>query len=117
MRPRSIHHVSVNVANVPRAVAFYTQVVGGVLRQDRPDLGIDGAWIDLGDQQLHLIGGTVPPDHGQHFAIRVDDLDDVVQELRRKQVAVSDPVAIGTGRQAFMGDPDGNSVELHEART
>jgi len=115
MQPLAIHHVSVNVSDVDQGVAFYTDVLGGTPRGDRPDhLPVAGAWIDLGDQQVHLIEATVPSDNGQHFAIRVADLDAAVDELRARGVAVSDPVAIGTGRQAFTNDPDGNAIELHQ---
>ncbi|WP_435155960.1 VOC family protein [Amycolatopsis sacchari] len=29
-------------------------------------------------------------------------------------VRVSEPVPIGAARQAFLADPDGNAIELHE---
>lgn len=114
MEPLAIHHVSVNVSDVDAGVAFYTDVLGGTLRDDRPDFGFGGAWIDLGPQQVHLIEAPAPPNMGQHFAIRVGDLDVVVDELRSKGLGVSDPVGVGSGRQAFVNDPAGNVVELHE---
>ncbi|HEV3212977.1 MAG TPA: VOC family protein [Acidimicrobiales bacterium] len=117
MQPLAIHHVSVNVASVEQGIGFYTDVLGGVLRTDRPDLGFGGAWIDFGPQQVHLIEAAVPPNHGQHFAIRVADLDGAVEELRAKHVLVSDPVPVGAARQAFTRDPDGNAIELHEVPT
>jgi hypothetical protein len=58
-------------------------------------LGIGGAWIDLGSQQVHLVAAPVPRNLGQHFAIRVDDLDAVAGELRAKGIDVADPVAVG----------------------
>ena len=114
MKPLAVHHVSVNVPDIESGVAFYTETLGGTLRGDRPDLGIAGAWIDLGDQQLHLIEAPVPRNLGQHFAIRVGDLDSVVDELRSKGIEVADPVSVGTNRQTFIDDPAGNAVELHE---
>ena len=51
---------------------------------------------------------------GQHFAIRVGDLDSVVGELRAKGIEVGDPVAVGANRQTFINDPAGNAVELHQ---
>jgi catechol 2,3-dioxygenase-like lactoylglutathione lyase family enzyme len=114
MEPLAIHHVSVNVPDVRQGVAFYTDVLGGTLREDRPELGIGGAWIDLGTQQLHLVEAPVPVNLGQHFAIRVDDLDAVVGELRSRGIDVADPVAVGPNRQTFINDPAGNAVELHQ---
>ena len=61
MQPASIHHVSINVTDVDGAVDFYTDVLGGTVRTDRPDFGFGGAWIDLGSSQVHLLEATVPP--------------------------------------------------------
>ena len=74
MEPLGIHHVSVNVREVARSLAFYTRVLGGTERTDRPDFDFGGAWIDFGGQQLHLIEAPVPADHGQHLAVQVADL-------------------------------------------
>ena len=109
--------MSVNVSDVDGCVAFYTDVLGGTVRDDRPDFGFGGAWIDLGTAQVHLIETDVPPNLGQHFAIQVHDLDAVVAELRGRGVEVGDPTPVGTSRQAFVTDPSGNAVELHEVGT
>jgi glyoxylase I family protein len=114
MEPLAIHHVAINVADVDVGVAFYTDTLGGTLRQDRPDFGVPGAWIDLGGQQVHLVEAPVPRNLGQHFAIRVADLDAVVEELRSKGIDIADPVGTGPNRQTFINDPAGNPVELHE---
>jgi catechol 2,3-dioxygenase-like lactoylglutathione lyase family enzyme len=115
MEPLAIHHVSINVDDVDAAVAFYTDVLGASVRTDRPDFSFGGAWLDLGGQQVHLIEGAVPPTLGQHFAVLVADLDVAVAELRTKGVEVPEPSPVGTGRQTFVADPSGNTVELHQA--
>jgi glyoxylase I family protein len=109
-----IHHVSVNVDDVGKAAAFYVDVLGLRRRDDRPDFGFDGAWLDCGAQQVHLIEGAVPEGLGQHFAFAVADLDGVVAQLRADGVEVTDPRPVGPGRQAFLHDPSGNMVELNE---
>jgi catechol 2,3-dioxygenase-like lactoylglutathione lyase family enzyme len=114
MRPLGVHHVSINVRDVDEAARFYVERLGFTRRDDRPDLGVGGAWLDAGDQQVHLIAGEPPAAVGQHFAIRVADLDAAVAELRASGLAVSDPSPIGSGRQAFLADPSGNGIELHE---
>ncbi|HTT50661.1 MAG TPA: VOC family protein [Streptosporangiaceae bacterium] len=114
MRPDGLHHVSLNVRDVPAALDFYTRVLGLTERTDRPGFSFDGAWLDAGGQQVHLIEADVPPSLGQHFALAVSDLDAVVTELRTRGVTVTDPVPVGTGRQSFLADPAGNRVELQE---
>jgi catechol 2,3-dioxygenase-like lactoylglutathione lyase family enzyme len=114
MKLKGVHHVSVNIDDVDAALAFYVGTLGLVVRNDRPDLGFPGAWLDAGNQQVHLIGAQVPTDRGQHFALQIDDLDATINELRDEGVKVSDAVRIGTGRQAFLHDPSGNLIELHQ---
>jgi glyoxylase I family protein len=114
MRATGVHHVSINVSDVDAALSFYIGDLGLRQRNDRPDLGVGGAWLDAGDQQIHLIQAPVPPNQGQHFALLVEDLDAVVDELRGHGLAVGDPTPIGRSRQAFIADPSGNSIELHE---
>lgn len=115
MQPIGVHHVSINVVDVDAAIAFYTELLGFTLRDDRPDFRFPGAWLNVGGQQLHLIGGEVPTAKGQHFAVHVADLDAAVAELRERGAQVSDPSPVGTGRQAFLTDPSGNLVEIHQA--
>ncbi len=114
MEPLAIHHVAINVSDVAASVGFYTDVLGGTLRSDRPDFGFAGAWIDLGNQQVHLLEAPVPRSLGQHFAIQVGDLDAVVKELRSKGFAIADPVGSGQNLQTFINDPAGNAIELHQ---
>jgi catechol 2,3-dioxygenase-like lactoylglutathione lyase family enzyme len=47
----------------------------------------------------------------------VADLDAVVTELWARGIALGDPSAIGPGRQTFVVDPSGNTVELYELVT
>ena len=115
MKPLAVHHVGISVDDVDAALAFYVDTLGLTPRVDRPDFGFPGAWLDAGGQQLHLIQGEVAPDKGQHFAILVDDLDATIAELRQRDIDVSDGFPVGTGRQAFVKDPAGNTVELHQA--
>jgi glyoxylase I family protein len=114
MQPLGVHHVSINVDDVDAARRFYVDQLGLVERRDRPNFGFPGAWLDAGGQQLHLIQGAAPPAIGQHFALAVADLDATVAELRAHGLSVSDPSPVGTGRQAFVSDPAGNTVELHQ---
>ncbi|MCQ4084670.1 VOC family protein [Streptomyces sp. RB6PN25] len=114
MKASAIHHVSVCVEKLDDAVDFYTRRLGLRLRDDRPDTLGRGAWLDAGPQQLHLIEAAPPPGRGQHFALAVADLDAATTELRAAGVQVSEAIRIGSARQAFVTDPSGNAIELHE---
>ena len=114
MQTQGVHHVAINVADVEEAVVFYTKSLGLTVRSDRPDFGFPGAWLDTGDQQVHLVQAPTPPSQGQHFALLVTDLDTAIAELRQDGIHVSDAVPVGTARQAFVTDPSGNTIELHQ---
>ncbi len=114
MQPTGLHHVSINVTDVHAALDFYVGTLGLTVRPDRPDLAFDGAWLDAGGQQVHLIEGTTPPAAGQHFALAVDDLAAAVAELRQRGLLVTDPRLVGRGLQSFLSDPSGNQVELQQ---
>lgn len=118
---RSIHHVSLLVADTDRAVAFYRDLLGLGLYPARPDLGFPGAWLEVGGQQIHLLELPNPdplegrPAHGgrdRHLAFEIDDLAQLQARL--------DAVGIGytlsrSGRRAlFCRDPDANGLEFIE---
>lgn len=110
----AIHHVAVVVDDLDEAIGFYTSALGFRLSGARPGNLGPGAWLDVGDQQLHLIQGAPGPARGQHFAVLVDDLDTEIRRLRADGIDVSDPVPVGAARQSFLADPSGNTIELHE---
>ena len=114
MKSLAVHHVALNVTDLDEALSFYTGRLGFELRDDRPDLGFPGAWLDAGAEQLHLIEAEVPPARGQHFAVRVEDIEAAIADLRAAGVEVTDAVPIGTACQAFLHDPSGNQIELHQ---
>ncbi len=115
MALRGIHHVQVNVPDVAAAVDFY-EALGMTVRGDRPDIGVEGAWLDVAGQQVHLLKAPAAADLGQHFALEVDDLDAVLAALQERGVEANPPRALGPGlpRQTSVHDPAGNRIELRE---
>lgn len=114
MRPLGVDHVAINVSDVESAIDFYTTVLGLSRRVDRPEFGFAGAWMDAGGQQVHFMEAPVPAGLGQHFSLLVEDLDGAVADIRAHGVEVSDPIPVGSDLQAFLLDPSGNTIELHQ---
>ena len=111
---RRLDHVSLRIADLARARAFYEGLLG-LRTAPRPDLGLPGAWYDVAGAQVHLIQGTggfegIDPS-GPHFAVQVESLAAVKQELEARGIVY---VALGDA-QLWIRDPDGNVVELCEA--
>ncbi len=122
-RVTGLDHVSLLVSDTARALRFYREVLGLDIEPGRPELGFPGAWLRLGDRQLHLLELPSPdpgqgrPAHGgrdRHTAVRVSDLAAFVDRLERAGI----PYTMSrSGRRAlFCRDPDGNAWELIEAK-
>jgi len=113
VKPAGIHHVSICVRDADAALEFYRDVLG-MTPVARPDLG-PGYWLDSGGQQVHLMQADEPAPRSNHFAIRVHDIDEAVDDLRAQGVDVHPiPHVRGAGRQAFLHDPFGNFIELNQ---
>lgn len=119
MQVEGFHHWSVLVSDVARALEFYTGLLGLTVDRGRPDLGYPGAWLQVGDHQIHLLqlpdpaAGVSLPEHGgrdRHMALWVDEIG----SLREALDAASIPYTLSrSGRAAlFCRDPDGNALEF-----
>lgn len=110
-----IHHVAISVDDVDGAIAFYTQVLGCTVRDDRPDFGFPGAWLDAGAHQIHLMEFGSGVRNLGHFALQVDSAETWHERLTglgvEHVVATYSP---GAGHQVFLHDPAGNQIELNE---
>jgi glyoxylase I family protein len=118
-----VHHVSLTVRDLDRSLGFWRDIVG-LQPIPRPPLGVDGVWLGLGNQQLHLIlhdpdaagradigatPGSVNP-AGPHLALAVTDHERTVEHLEAKGITVVDA---GERRgQCWVQDPDGYVVEF-----
>ncbi len=114
-----ILHTSVIVSDTQRALAFYHDILGLPVSYARPELGYPGAWLNVGDQQIHLLELPNPdpvtgrPLHGgrdRHIAIAVRNLQALRQRLDELGMTYT---SSSSGRAAlFIRDPDGNTLEL-----
>ena len=117
-----VHHASLLVRNISISLGFYRDLLGLSLDSKRPDLGYPGAWLQAGNQQIHLMELPNPdplrgrPEHGgrdRHIALAVSDLDQISKRLTETGM----PYTLSrSGRKAlFCRDPDENALEFVEA--
>jgi glyoxylase I family protein len=118
-RVLDLHHVSLVVSDTQRSLDFYQQILGLEVDPSRPALAFPGAWLRLGDRQLHLLEVPNPdpvdgrPAHGgrdRHTALAVEDLDGFAQRLQ--QAGIPFTMSRSGRRALFCRDPDGNAWEL-----
>ena len=113
MKPVGIHHVNLMFDDIDAAREFYGKTLG-FEELERPDFGFPGLWFQMGAHQLHMQPGAAP-DSFQHFALEVDDLPAVLEELAANGLEVAaSPTVDGAGLQAFFKDPTGNVIELNQ---
>jgi catechol 2,3-dioxygenase-like lactoylglutathione lyase family enzyme len=128
----SIHHVSLAVRDLPRAIEFYRDILE--LEQiERPPFDFPGAWFAVGGgQQLHLIADESATFRGKkplntrdgHFAVRVRSYRRAVEHLLAKGYRTDldplDPLSLRLQARATAGfpqiyilDPDWNVIEIN----
>ncbi|WP_332692237.1 VOC family protein [Halalkalibacter lacteus] len=119
MKALTLHHVSLQVSDIIKAKAFYSNILC-LEEEKRPDFGFEGAWYKIGEGQLHLIvDKTLSQERkidsrGRHFALRVEDYQKTVEWLKMHQVEIVEKPTSKSGfAQIFCCDPDGNIIELH----
>ncbi len=137
IKTRGVNHVAIRISDVSRASEFYGKLLGlevvpfptmdrekaAKFRDEvasskgvpRPTGGI---WFAAGHTHLHLIAS---PGHtertgspfGPHLALAVEDFEETRRTLQEAGVKFLEaPAQQGRGRQMWISDPDGNTVEL-----
>ena len=117
--------VRYQIADIDRAVAFYTGLLGFQLKQRS---AATFATVSRGALHLLLSGpgssGSRPMPDGRRqepggwnrIVLYVDDLAALVGRLRGAGAKFRNEVEVGPGgKQIQIEDPDGNPIEIHEA--
>ena len=112
---RGVYEIAVRVRDLPRAEAFYCDVLGlePALRDERRNWLFMRAGGDAGMVVLQEDDGDWP---AMHFAFTVADadLEKAQKSLEESGVAVVGPVhhAWMGARSLYFADPDGHELEL-----
>jgi glyoxylase I family protein len=119
MRLTGIHHHSVVVSDMDRAVAFYRDVLG--LREigipsTFPPAGARVRWFQIGDQHIHLMplkpGRQSDPVSPRHIALTIEDAQAGREYFKSKGVATREDIPIPGADRFIISDPDGHNIEL-----
>ena len=118
-----IGHVHLKVADLDRAIAFYSGVLGFELQQKYGD---QAAFLSAGGYHHHIglntwesLGGTPPPAGHTglyHTAILYPtraDLADALRRLTAAGIQLDGASDHGVSEALYLRDPDGNGVELY----
>jgi catechol 2,3-dioxygenase len=118
-----IGHVHLKVADLERAIAFYSGILGFEITQRYGD---QAAFLSAGGYHHHIglntweSAGGAPPPRGStglyHFAIRYPDRPALAGALRRLIAAgirLDGAADHGVSEALYLRDPDQNGVELY----
>ena len=121
MKILNIHHASVVVGDLKIALGFYQDILELTVSDQRPDLGYPGAWLELGEQQIHLLqlptvdpvnGRPAHPGRDRHLAVHLTGLEELSARLTGAGISYT---LSRSGRKAlFCRDPFGNGLEFIE---
>jgi catechol 2,3-dioxygenase-like lactoylglutathione lyase family enzyme len=97
--------------DMERAIRFYQDVFGFRLssRDVVSRFDVDGILFELvpASTPEHLTGSG-----NARLALKVDDLESSITDLRKKGISITPIADKGTGLLAFLHDPDGNEICL-----
>ena len=102
-----------------RSRAFYENVL-----QLTPAMSLelpDGFWIEyeIGPHTLAVGKEPLlkPSGDGPHLALEVEDFDETIEHLRRRNVTFAhEPFDLPGCRAAIVLDPDGNKIGIHKRK-
>ncbi|NYJ74950.1 MULTISPECIES: VOC family protein [Allobranchiibius] len=111
--------VPLPVTDVDRSKAFYVDRVGFVLDHDiEPGNGMRIVQLTPPGSACSVVVGVgiSDPDAGRVNGLHlvVDDIASAREELRSREVDISDVQDMGGVKYAYFSDPDGNSWALQE---
>ena len=118
----SIAHVCFVVKDLDASISFYREKLG---MKEAFDFINDegerfGVYLHAGGRTfIELFTGApaaaAESQSYRHMCLEVDDIQRAVADLRAAGVELDDPVLGSDGSwQAWLADPDGNRIELHQ---
>ena len=114
-----IAHVCYHSTDLQRTADFYAKLGLPIAFEFKDEKGTrTGIYVRTGNRAFleFFIGDAKPADGGtyRHISLECDDINKTVADLRANGLKVSDPqLGLDQTWQAWLGDPDGNAIELH----
>jgi len=126
MKVTRIDHIGVAVKSVGEAGKFYTEVLDLKIEdiENVPDQKVNVAFIPISESEVELVESTHPDgpvaryidsrgEGVQHIALRVENIEEALAELKAKGVRLIDPEprkGAGGAKIAFIHPKETNGV-------
>ncbi len=114
-------HLALAAHDLDRSLAFYRKLgLEEAFRLNKEDGSLMLVYLHVGgDRFLEIFPGGPAPDPQRtgsfmHLCLQVDDIHATVDQLKKAGVEIKSPPSVGLDHnwQAWVGDPDGNPIEL-----
>lgn len=122
---KGIGHIGYSVSNLEKSLGFYCDILG--LEKSSEIEGLDrepqiihlrlddGNYIELYYSKRLRSAESENNTGGSHLCLRVDDINEVMNTLKKKGIIKSDAKAkqgLTPEWRCWISDPDGNRIEL-----
>ncbi|MDH5764247.1 MAG: VOC family protein [Nitrospinota bacterium] len=128
MKLDGVHHIGLNVRDLDRAEAFYTEVLGFEVTERYAEsirhIMLASPGEPAGAAKVHLfetkdldMQGALETISGKGYAhiafgTTRERFPKIVEELKQKKIRFKGPLVMGQGESVHFSDPDGNSLEI-----
>ena len=126
MKIKHIDHIGIAVKSIEKGGKFYTDILGLTIKEieNVADQKVNVAFLPITDSEIELLESTDPEgpiakyiesrgEGIQHIAFRVDDIEEALEELRKKGVRMIDDKprgGAGEAKIAFIHPKETNGV-------
>ena len=128
-----INHVAITVADLSKTVRFYTDIIG-IDTIANPFNDGKHVWLGIGSKAaLHIIDKSLLPagapaqmtySKGNHLCFSVESVDVIIAMLKQQHISFEDyPGTKGSFnlrpdgvKQIWFQDPEGNWIEINDAK-
>jgi len=118
MKINGLAFVGIPVTDMPRARAFYENVLRLAVSEEM----MGGKWVEysLGNNTLAIasVGPQwLPSDQGTGAALEVEDFAETINYLKDLKIPfTTEPFESPCCRMAVIADPDGNNIVIHKLK-
>ena len=112
-RVTMIQHINIQISDKDRSRDWYEKVFGAEFLDRGPELNQRQLQLRIGNGEIHSTL-TPNPNPSGHFAVEIQDWEEMITNLDALGVAYSAPSVreYSGGHSTYINDPDGNMIEL-----
>ena len=119
---KRVNHYAIAVSDVKASLHFYKDIIG-LQTIRRPNFDRHGAWLTMGNIELHLVKGIPAVHKGDnlivsHISLETYNVKEALLRLKKMGIPYAQNISVPTGdesgiiTQYFIRDPDGYYVEI-----